>query len=38
MDYATRCYHDENVVCSWTKEEDAAVTAERRVVPLAISS
>ena len=22
MQYAILCYHDEDVVCSWTKEED----------------
>jgi hypothetical protein len=25
MQYAILCYHDENVVCAWSKEEDAAV-------------
>jgi hypothetical protein len=25
MQYAIFCYHAENVVCAWTKEEDAAV-------------
>ena len=25
MQYAILCYHSENVVCSWTKEEDDAV-------------
>jgi hypothetical protein len=25
MQYAILCYHDENVVCAWSKEEDDAV-------------
>jgi hypothetical protein len=32
MQYAILCYHDENVVCAWTKEEDAAVMAKLTVV------
>ena len=28
MQYAILCYHDENVVCAWTKEEDDAVLAK----------
>jgi len=32
MLYAILCYHDEAVVNSWTKEEDDAVLAKRRVV------
>ena len=32
MQYAILCYHDENVVCSWTKEEDDAVMAKLSVV------
>ena len=32
MLYAILCYHDEDVVCSWSKEEDDAVMAKLRVV------
>ncbi len=32
MQYAILCYHDEKVVCSWTKEEDDAVMAKLAVV------
>ena len=32
MQYAILCYHDENVVCSWTKQEDEAVMAKLDVV------
>ncbi len=32
MQYAILCYHDENVVCAWSKEEDAAVMAKLEVV------
>ena len=32
MLYAMLCYHDEDVVCSWTKEEDDAVMAKLAVV------
>ena len=32
MQYAILCYHDENAVCAWTKEEDAAVMAKLTVV------
>lgn len=32
MQYAILCYHDENVVCAWSKEEDAAVMAKLAVV------
>jgi hypothetical protein len=28
MQYAILCYHDENVVCGWSQEEDAAVMAK----------
>jgi hypothetical protein len=28
MIYALLCYHSEDVVCSWSKEEDAAVMAK----------
>ena len=32
MQYAILCYHNENIVCSWTKEEDDAVMAKLAVV------
>ena len=32
MQYAILCYHDENVVCAWSKEEDDAVMAKLQVV------
>ena len=32
MQYAILCYHDENVVCAWSKEEDEAVMAKLAVV------
>ena len=32
MQYAILCYHSENVVCSWTKEEDDAVMGKLMVV------
>ncbi len=32
MQYAILCYHDENVVCAWSKEEDGAVMAKLQVV------
>jgi hypothetical protein len=32
MLYAILCYHSEDVVCSWSKEEDAAVMARLAVV------
>ncbi len=32
MQYAILCYHDENVVCAWTKEQDDAVMAKLAVV------
>jgi hypothetical protein len=32
MQYAILCYHDENVVCAWSKEEDAAVMEKLAVV------
>ena len=37
MQYAILCYHSENVVCAWSKEEDAAVMAKLAAVhgPLA---
>ncbi len=28
MQYAILCYHDENVTCAWSKEEDDAVMAK----------
>jgi hypothetical protein len=32
MQYAILCYHKEDVVCSWSKEEDDAVMAKLAVV------
>jgi hypothetical protein len=32
MQYAILCYHDENVVCAWSKEQDDAVMAKLSVV------
>jgi len=32
MQYAILCYHSEDVVCSWTKEEDDAVMSKLMVV------
>jgi len=32
MQYAILCYHSEDVVCSWSKEEDDAVMAKLLVV------
>src|SRR4029079_13606609 len=32
MQYAILCYHSEDVVCSWSKEEDDAVMAKLQVV------
>jgi hypothetical protein len=32
MQYAILCYHAEDVVCSWSKEEDDAVMAKLSVV------
>jgi len=32
MQYAILCYHDEKVVCAWSKEQDDAVMAELAVV------
>jgi hypothetical protein len=32
MQYAILCYHSEDVVCSWSKEEDDAVIAKLAVV------
>lgn len=32
MQYAILCYHSEDVVCAWTKEEDDAVMARLKVV------
>src|ERR1700745_3640238 len=32
MLYALLCYHSEDVVCAWSKEEDAAVRAKLAVV------
>jgi hypothetical protein len=37
MQYAILCYHSEDVVCSWTKEEDAAVMEKLLVVQDAIA-
>jgi hypothetical protein len=32
MQYAILCYHDENVVCAWSKQEDDAIMAKLAVV------
>lgn len=32
MQYAILCYHDEKVVCAWSKEEDEAVLAKLAAV------
>jgi hypothetical protein len=32
MQYAILCYHSEDIVCSWSKEEDDAVIAKLTVV------
>lgn len=32
MQYAILCYHSEDVVCSWSQEEDAAVMARLKIV------
>ncbi len=32
MQYAILCYHSENVVCAWTKEEDDAVMSKLQAV------
>jgi len=32
MQYAILCYHSEDVVCSWTKEEDDAVMSKLMIV------
>ncbi len=32
MQYAILCYHDEKVVCSWSREEDDAVMARLDVI------
>jgi hypothetical protein len=32
MQYAILCYHDENVVCAWSKEHDDAVMAKLAMV------
>lgn len=32
MQYAILCYHSEDVVCSWSKEEDDAVMAKLKIV------
>jgi hypothetical protein len=32
MQYAILCYHDEKVVCAWSKEQDEAVMAKLAVV------
>jgi hypothetical protein len=32
MQYAILCYHDENVVCAWGKQQDDAVMARLAVV------
>ena len=38
MLYAILCYHDEDVVGSWTKQEDDAVLAKRAVVKQQLSA
>ncbi|MCC6779596.1 MAG: YciI family protein [Hyphomicrobiales bacterium] len=37
MQYAILCYHSEDVVCSWTKEQDDAVMAKLMVVQEALA-
>ncbi len=32
MQYAILCYHDENVVCAWSKQQDDAIMARLAVV------
>ena len=32
MQYAILCYHDEKVVCAWSKEQDEAVMAKLAVI------
>lgn len=32
MQYAILCYHDEKVVCAWSKEEDEAVMAKLAII------
>jgi hypothetical protein len=32
MQYAILCYHDENVICAWSKEQDDAVMAKLSAV------
>lgn len=32
MQYAILCYHSEDVVCAWTREQDEAVMARLKVV------
>ena len=32
MQYAILCYHSENVVCAWTKEEDDAIMSKLQAV------
>jgi hypothetical protein len=32
MLYAILCYHDEDITCSWTKEQDDAVMAKLKLV------
>lgn len=38
MRYALLCYHQEDVVCAWSKEEDAAVMAEIAAVKKRLGS
>ena len=38
MLYAILCYHDEDVVSAWTKEEDDAVLDKRAVVTRGLAS
>ena len=38
MLYAILCYHDEDVVSAWSREEDDAVLAKRAVVTQALAS
>ena len=38
MLYAILCYHDEDVVSAWSREEDAAVLAKRAAVTRGLAS
>ena len=38
MLYAILCYHDEDVTCAWSKEQDDAVMAKLAVVQDKLSS